>query len=53
MLESAFLPVWILLMILLQNALVGGALAAGAWVVWRYLERRASTRDAAATATRW
>ncbi len=41
MLESAFLPVWILLIILLQNALVGGALAAGAWVVWRYLERRA------------
>ncbi len=40
MLESVLVPVWILLIIVLQNALVGGALAGGAWVVWRYLEQR-------------
>jgi hypothetical protein len=40
MLESALVPLWILLVIVLQNALVGGALAGGAWVVWRYLEQR-------------
>ena len=41
MLESALISLWILLILLLQGALAGGALAAGAWIVWRYLERRA------------
>jgi len=44
MLESALISLWILLILLLQGALAGGALAAGAWIVWRYLERRASTK---------
>jgi len=41
MLESVLMMVVMLLVVTVQFAIIGGALAGGAWVVWRYLERRA------------
>jgi uncharacterized protein YneF (UPF0154 family) len=41
MLESVLMMVGMLLVVGVQFAIIGGALAGGAWVVWRYLERRA------------